>query len=649
MQHPGKTNLPHAYVHTFRIGEPSGCNREKDNSVSTELTPGGQASLASLLDNATPVECCNDGAKADAAPSSDQSDQLPSYIARLPVGLDDHVVQLLLHKGALTVPSKTTIDELLRVFVCHVYPFLPVLDLGNFLGAVKGTNSDRISLLLFQAVMFAGVTFADLSHLQQEGLRTYDNARKIFFDRVKLLYEMDVESNPTTMIQVLLLMTYWYGRQNDTKGRFYWLRTAFSLATDIGLDRWPNSPNPSTRQRMRRKLWYCCLMRDKLLSITERRQSAHCCKTEDIEDIDPKDFEDAALTQVFIKYNVPGHGIGTPSLSRLCAQKVKLCLIIGHIFNSQYELSGVRLVDSSDPFMVLIPKAKVLSTESAARDQDLRNWWRETASIKEAALGQNHSQNGSLLGLHSATLEMLYLTALCTVHRPFLLLDPLKGSANEALQSFSRNTLRSAARRISEIARELDESHLLRFMPPLVVGALIVASVQHLKDALSSEAELRGIGDLYLGQTLQAFAALRHKYNSADCAIGFIESVRSGKSVYRTFEWEDRANPRAPDDEHTVMSTGRESNSVTIAQTDTSSITSPFISQGANVELQNGVRHHPMDMFGSSFESEVDFNVPDFRSPNFNAISELLLSAPFDANNIDWARMDWYDVGSTEI
>ncbi|OQV01255.1 Fungal specific transcription factor domain-containing protein [Cladophialophora immunda] len=519
--------------------------------------------------------------------------------------------------------------------------------MASFLGAVNGTENDKISLVLFQAVMFAGVAFTDLSHLQQEGFRTYNDARKTFFDRVKLLYEMDVESNPTTMIQILLLMTYWYGQQNDTKGRFYWLRTAFSLATDIGLDRQHQFSNESARQRMRRKLWYCCLMRDKLLSITERRQNAHRGQGENLDSIDPADFEDAAFSRALHQYYRPGQGIEPTSLGQLCAQKVKLCLIIGRILDSQYELSGVRLVYSSDPFMVLIPKTKILTTEAAARDQELRGWCTETASIKEAALGQHHGQNGSLLGLHSATIELLYLTALCTVHRPLLLHEQSKGSAAEALQGFSRQTLRSAARRISEIARQLEESHLLEVMPPLAVGALIVASIQHLKDALSTEPELRGTGNLYLRQTIQAFAALSPKYNSADCAIGFIERVRSGKLPYRTFEWEDRANPRPSYDECTLMSTSGESNAIAIAGTDMDSTASPFVTQSTNARLQNDNRYHAADMFGSSFASEEDFNIPYFRSSNLDAISELLLSAPFDANNIDWANRDWRYAGST--
>jgi hypothetical protein len=183
-------------------------------------------------------------------------------------------------------------------------------------------------------------------------------------------------------------------------------------------------------------------------------------------------------------------------------------------------------------------------------------------------------------------------------------------------------------------------------MPPLAVGALIVASIQHLKDASSTETELRGTGDLYLRQTLQAFGVLRPKYNSADCAIGFIERVRSGKVLSRTFEWEDRANHRTPDDEDTVLSTGSEPNASAIAQTEQCSPTSPYIPDSI-ARLQNDVRYHPSDIFGSSFVGEEDFDLPYFRSSTLDADSELLLSATFDASNIDWTNRHWHDVRST--
>lgn len=633
-QHPGKKTLPQANIYTFKVGVPTPRSSASHAAVSFESPADEQASPVSILNDATPTESRRGGEFAEIPLSPDQP-ELPGYITRLPERLDSDVSGLLQRRGALTLPSKPMIEELLRAFICYVYPLLPVLDLNSFLGAVDGTNNDSISLVLFQAVMFAGVAFANLSHLQHEGFQSHNDARKVFFDRVKLLYEMDVESNPTTMVQVLLLMTYWYGQQNDIKGRFYWLRTAFSLAIDIGLDRQHQFSSQPDRQRLGRNLWYCCLIRDKLLSITERRQTAHSCNRESSETFEPVDLDDATFTQALNKYYMPGRGIDATSMGRLCTQKVKLCLIIGRILNSQYELSGVRLVDSSDPFMVLIPKTKILSTQAASRDQELRAWFTETASIRDAAFGQDHRRNGRVLGVHSATLELLYFTALSAVHRPLLLHEQPRDSAAEALQGFSRHTLRSAARRISEIAKHLEEGNLIQFLPPLGVGACIVASIQHLKDALSASAELRATGDLYLRRTLQAFVVLRQKYHSADCAMGFIERVRGGKLPYRTFEWEDRAD--------TQQTLNGEPGSVSFAQTDIGSTPSPFATQNnTHVRMQR-------DVMSTTFGNEEDFNNASYsRSSNLEAISELLLSAPFDANNIDWAKMDWHYVDSME-
>ncbi len=54
-----------------------------------------------------------------------------------------------------------------------VYSSLPVLDLHSFLEAVAKNDPDaNISLLLFQAVMFAGTAFVDLRHLQAAGFKT---------------------------------------------------------------------------------------------------------------------------------------------------------------------------------------------------------------------------------------------------------------------------------------------------------------------------------------------------------------------------------------------------------------------------------------------------------------------------------------------
>ena len=518
------------------------------------------------------------------------------------------------------LPGQAIMEELLRAYFHYVHPLLPLLDSDHFLDAIHGKTGSTISLMLFQAVMFAGATFVDLALLNSMGFNSHDDGRRALFKRVKLLYELDTDLDPLTMIQVLLLMTYWYGQQNDTKGRFYWLRIARSLALDIGLDRDGRPSTSNSQDPFRRRLWYCYIVRDTLLSVTERRSGGLTDSRLDIHALRPEDFQEPGSGEAVNQYYIPAQKIEASTAIRLWFQKVKLCLIVQRILNLQYELSGLRRVHSTETFFVLVPrKSSSAADEAVFRDQELHEWRSETTSIPGLFFGRDHRCNGRLLALHFSTLEMLYCTAVSMVHRPQLLLDRPKESAAGALQAFSALALRSAARRISEIGRHLQEAALVQFMPPIVVGALIISSIQHLKDALSMDTELRSTGHLYLNLTLDAFAALKDMYNSVDCALGFIERVRSGKLPYHSFEWENSAEsvPRPGEAAASEAILGEYSRAT----------------NNERVALSHDRPHS-----GGDYTANVMAFAP---SSNIDAISELLLYAPYDASQNEWASMDW--------
>ncbi len=128
---------------------------------------------------------------ADAEPSLHEHEgrqtQLPSYIAPLPPDLDPDIIQFLHRKGALSLPTPTMRDELMRVYVCYVHPFLPLLDLGAFIKAVASEDETcKISLILFQAVMFAGASFVDMSCLESEGFQDRKQACRALFRRLRV-------------------------------------------------------------------------------------------------------------------------------------------------------------------------------------------------------------------------------------------------------------------------------------------------------------------------------------------------------------------------------------------------------------------------------------------------------------------------------
>ena len=114
--------------------------------------------------------------------------EIPYFIKPLPPRIGPDEIQYLAKKGALTVPSTGLRNELLRAYIEFVHPYMPVLDLCDFVKAVESSNGQlgRISLILYQAVMFAGSAFIDMQHLYNAGYNSRKHARRDFFQRTRV-------------------------------------------------------------------------------------------------------------------------------------------------------------------------------------------------------------------------------------------------------------------------------------------------------------------------------------------------------------------------------------------------------------------------------------------------------------------------------
>ena len=112
---------------------------------------------------------------------------LPSGIRGPRQDFDSQDYQNLVARGALTVPEAALRDELLLSFVLYVHPYWPVLDLQGLLDAIYSQpTSSQCSLLLFQAVMFAGSAFLNIRLLEKTGFSSRRSARKALFNKVKV-------------------------------------------------------------------------------------------------------------------------------------------------------------------------------------------------------------------------------------------------------------------------------------------------------------------------------------------------------------------------------------------------------------------------------------------------------------------------------
>lgn len=89
----------------------------------------------------------------------------------------------------------------------------------------------------------------------------------------KVLYDAEYERSKITLIQAVLLMSFWYADTEDRTGPWHWIGVAIGLCQTIGLHRNPDlSPSytksiPPHDGRLWRQIWWSCFYREVWFSV----------------------------------------------------------------------------------------------------------------------------------------------------------------------------------------------------------------------------------------------------------------------------------------------------------------------------------------------------------------------------------------------
>ncbi|KAF9894204.1 hypothetical protein FE257_007706 [Aspergillus nanangensis] len=459
---------------------------------------------------------------------------LPDYIRGLPPRLQKEDIEYLAMKGALTVPDVALRNELLKAYIHYVHTYMPLLDLEDFLQTiVQNDGIRRMSLLLFQAVMFAGTAFIDLKHLHASGYPTRKAARKAFFQRARLLYDFDYEVDRISLVQSLLLMTYWYETPDDQKDTWHWMGVSLSLAHTIGLHRDPgNSRMDARRQRMWKRIWWSTYTRDRLIALGMRRPMRVKDDDCDVPMLTLDDFEFHPFSPEIISMVGNSEVLQNVShqkeLALMFIEKAKLCLCVSHVLSAQYSVLSHKFGGTMETTMMLVPKKSAAETFEVRRcDQELEDWLAHLPTeIQYArAAPAKLSEAQEVLHSHRALLKMVYLTTSSALHRPQVLPAIPFPSMDTELQEISRNKVRFAAVEITNIAQDLHSLDLTRYFPTTGVTVLLPAVIIHLLDIKSSDPNVRMTSLQRFYQCMRILQRLREIYASADFATSFLEAA----------------------------------------------------------------------------------------------------------------------------
>ncbi|KAI9778330.1 MAG: hypothetical protein M1839_008117 [Geoglossum umbratile] len=466
---------------------------------------------------------------------------LPAFIKPLPARIVPDDVEYLAKKGALTIPEVGLRNELLRTYLEYVHPYMPLLEVHDFLSIIeRGSGATgKLSLLLFQAVMFAGTAFVGMSHLENAGYKTRKAARKVFFQKTRLLYDFDYEHDRIALVQALLLMTYWYETPDDQKDTWHWMGVAISLSHTIGLHRNPGkSKMDHKRQRLWKRIWWSCFMRDRLVALGMRRPTRIKSEDYDVPMLTLDDFEISSLnpniTCIAQDCLLARDPVRQRELAIMCIEKAKLCVCISHVLSAQYSVlnnnqGALTPEGNTTTTMMLLPRKLGAETcEVRSCDDQLSKWIEE---LPEEASYQTPTPGAmdEVLTVHRALLHMVYYTTLSALHRPQVLPSapaawPARNSGAE-LHEISRNKVRHAAAEITRIGKELRELDLVKYLPTTGVTVLLPAIIIHLLDIKSLDEKVRNESLRGFSLCMQVIHRLRENYAAADYATHFLEAA----------------------------------------------------------------------------------------------------------------------------
>src|SRR6201994_2176266 len=315
----------------------------------------------------------------------------------------------------------------------------------------------------------------------------------------KLLYDFDYEQDRLSLVQALLLLTYYYETPDDQKDTWHWMGVATSVAHTIGLHRNPErSSMDAKRTKLWKRIWWSTYMRDRLIALGMRRPTRIKDEDYDVPMITLEDFEIEAIPESITC--VPPECIiardteKQRQLAILCIQKAKLCLCISNVLSKQYcVLNNNQGIANDRTTMMLLPK-KLDPEASDVRtcDDTLQVWLDE---LPPEAQHQDSFTGNTSMDVNRILLHMVYYTTVSALHRPQVFpgtqpTTPQTPGAVKLLE-FSRIKVREAAQNITLLAQALDGAGLVKFLPTTGVTVLLPAIIIHLLDIKSPDDETR--------------------------------------------------------------------------------------------------------------------------------------------------------------
>ncbi|KAJ6006667.1 hypothetical protein N7451_004611 [Penicillium sp. IBT 35674x] len=193
----------------------------------------------------------------------------PSQLGSIP----ESKVYFLDSEGSLHLPNESMLECLIYHYFRYVHPYLPFIDEGKFWNMYRRpkTFQGQFSLLLLRAMIFSAAPFIPSNVAQGYGFSSPLSLRNNLYYKARLLFFYGNESNFIFKSQTALLLSF-HNSDIDAMCNSSWLSIAIKYVK-LGNNERSSSSKSSVNQRLSimKKLWWCCFVRDRVISLGMRR------------------------------------------------------------------------------------------------------------------------------------------------------------------------------------------------------------------------------------------------------------------------------------------------------------------------------------------------------------------------------------------
>ncbi|KAI9247321.1 fungal-specific transcription factor domain-containing protein [Sporodiniella umbellata] len=327
---------------------------------------------------------------------------------------------IFLNVDPYEMPPKDLSDSLLYLYFRNYYVLLPLVHKRFFMQTLE---KNQVPPLLLNSIYAIASRVSSDPRVRADKSKP-ETAGDIFFERAKILLDLEWDNFKVYTVQALLLLSsHQNGALKTTRGWLY-SGMAIRMSQNLGLHRNCDSWDISELEKEERKrVFYCCFVVDRLASAMHGRSPM----------IDERDYDSP------LPYKSPEDSDVIKNFYYL----IQICEILGEVIRELYMVKGRQhLSNISTPDNVI-----------SSLDKKLNKWMaRLPPELQYRLPGNGSNKRLPVPSIELCQMHMLFYTTLILTHRPFIP-GHEKGSTQSVFPSASICTF--AANKILHITESL--------------------------------------------------------------------------------------------------------------------------------------------------------------------------------------------------